>query len=301
MGVSEHCSGGAPPRFGTSRKKFQRVSPKTALTMKNTMVRVRSWQCPYNMHSTPTVAMFSVRTDYERDLMRAFLVPQVTSEALAERIPGQESHLRSLDAALQRAKCLLRFVTVSLQSEDRWSPRSQETFGYHLSACSTMIAGALDGMMIVVSRDRGVEQMGKVTFRNTPFPHNDWCAEQDAIMELRSPAKPPTESAHLHGSQDMYVDFFSVMNFWKHYMPLPPPPKYFPEEKIFDFQLEFGGVGVTIDNGKVTTSGRGRGTECETSGPIIHDLIIPTYNGACRLLHSLAQELGVEGIGCEPM
>jgi hypothetical protein len=119
--------------------------------------------------------------------------------------------------------------------------------------------------------------------------------EQDVIKNLRSPESPPADSIDLYESQNMYVDFFSVTNFWKHYMPLPPQPMFFEQQRVFDFRLDFGGAGVTIDNkSKVRLASTGSQTNNEHSGPILHDLIIPVYNSAQKMLHILAERAGHE-------
>ena len=92
---------------------------------------------------------FAVHSDYDRDLIRASLVPrQVTPDILAQRIPGERLHIKSLDAALQHAKIMLRYITSSLQSDVEWSEDRQDTFGFHLSTPCSFIAGALDGMAL---------------------------------------------------------------------------------------------------------------------------------------------------------
>lgn len=237
--------------------------------------------------------MFAVGSDYDRHLIHALLVPQVAPEVLAQSITGDALHLRSLDAALRRAKCLLGFVAVHLQTDQEWSVEWQETLGFHLSAACTMIAGALDGMAILASmRSDNLTNLGTITFSNMAFSSLYAAREQTTLLELRSPRLPPQHSKTTHNSQDVYVDFFSVTNFWKHYMPLPPLPKFFEKERVFDFQLEFGGIGVTIKKLTVTACACGTGTTNEHSGPVLHDLLIPAYDCACNILHSLAAERG---------
>jgi hypothetical protein len=248
-----------------------------------------------------TALMFSVSSTYDRDLIRAFFTPQVPPEVLSQRIPGEPAHLRSLDAALNRSKVMLAMVSVSLQDAEELSPDLQETYGFHLSAGCMMLAGALDGMAMLVARSTAQQtqietDLSKVTFRRATFSSAEAIKKKKLIMGLRSPQQPPPGAPDQdYTSQDMYLDFFSVTNFWKHYMPLPPRPKFFERQRIFDFQLEFGGAGVTIDDrtAKVRANNSGRATQCECSGPVIHDLLIPTYNAACDLLHILAAERGV--------
>jgi hypothetical protein len=238
--------------------------------------------------------MFRGQNEYDSQMIRAFFVPQVTPEVLAERIPGETLHVRSMDAALRRGKTMIGSVLVSLQDSAELSIDMQESFGYHLSAGCIMIAGALDGMAILDARTRNFSNLSKITFTKSIFLSETVTEKQKLIKSLRSPPQPPTESAHLYASQDMYVDFFSVMNFWKHFMPLPPAPTFFARERVFDFQLEFGGAGITIDsNNRVRTNSEGTPTACERSGPIIRDLLIPTYDAACDILHALAKERGL--------
>ena len=54
----------------------------------------------------------------------------------------------------------------------------------------------------------------------------------------------------------MCVDFFSVATYWRQYMPLPTEPSFFDNERVFDFQLEFGGDRVTTDTAFESGTGK---------------------------------------------
>jgi len=232
--------------------------------------------------------MFAVNSECDRTLIRSFLMPdQVGADILAQQIPGAALHLKSLDAAMSQVKTLLHFVSSDLQTDD-WEITKQENYGFHLSAGCSMLAGALDGMIIFEKLSLGESNLGKLSFTQTKFSCEEAAIAQKQVKDLRSPREPVCKS------QDLYVDFFSVTNFWKHYMPIPPLPKYFPQDQVFDFQLEFGGIGITVENNlKVRASVTGMATTLRGTGPIMHDLLMPAYDAACTILHILAKEEGV--------
>ncbi|KAG5186308.1 hypothetical protein JKP88DRAFT_240911 [Tribonema minus] len=203
-----------------------------------------------------------------------------TPGALTQQITKEVLHLQSLDAALRRAKCMLLFLSLTMQSDYDWSVDRQETCGFHLFAACTLIVSALDGMANVVSITAGdVSDLGKATFGKVFLPSLEAAREQATVLGLRSPQQPSITLA----SQGMCVDFFSVTKYWMQYMPLPPEPRYFDNERVFDFQLEFGGDRVTTDTAFESGTGKMRAASAGGSATVA---ALPTCD-TCLAMHTM--------------
>lgn len=121
--------------------------------------------------------------------------------------------------------------------------------------------GLLDGLIILDQQTPA----GNMSFTRTNFTSQQAAAVQTSMKQC--------ESSQVQGV-GAYADFWSVADFWKHYMPFQPEPSEFGRERVRDFSVSLG-------NG-------------ETSGPVVHDLIKPVFNGAVQLAHILSQQLGLE-------
>ena len=70
-----------------------------------------------------------------------------------------------------------------------------------------------------------------------------------------------------------YTDFWSLVNFWKHYMPYQPRPTAFDRESVRDFRVHLG--------------------DKAQSSLVLRDLVKPVFNCAVRLAGLFAVHLSL--------
>jgi len=222
--------------------------------------------------------MFSVKSEFDCKLLKTFLIPDVdTKKIVLKPVAKDILCINSLDAALRQVKNLFRYIVVSLgKGKDRFT-NYQKGVGFHLAAGCSMLAGVLDGMAFLDHDDSCTAADNiNVAFNSMTFSSPDAAEVQKRIQNLRSPRKASENQAH--------ADFFKIAEFWNKFMPLLPVCHYFPERRLYDLRLELNDDG--FENAESAT--------CDFSGPIVHDLLIPTYDGACNILHILAEQRGVD-------
>jgi hypothetical protein len=196
--------------------------------------------------------------------------PQARAQDLALHIPSPRLHFRSLANALQHVRNSLAYVLDALQ---RWDDAEwqavEDTVARELSSGTMFLGGILDGLVILEASLSGAAAaagraptaaMSAMSFERTPFGLAPLRALQDAAKGLRSCERP---------DQARYADFWTLVNFWKHYFPYQPRPSVF---------VRHGGardIRVALGGG------------CD-SGPVLRDLLVPTFNLACDMMRALA-------------
>ena len=186
--------------------------------------------------------------------------------------PGHKMHVRSINNAMRAIHVDLAYVKDALS---RWEGGEWamvvDSVSTKLSRATVMLQGQLDAMAMCANDRPGPN----ITFNKTVF-------EDDAMAHVQVRLKG-LESRGTDG-QRVWADFWTVANFWKHYIPYQPLPISF-ESGVVDFQAVIG-----RDE---------RGNEVKT-GPLLRDLIFPTYDGARTLLGRLTQLYGVNEVDQPP-
>ena len=122
------------------------------------------------------------------------------------------------------------------------------------------LGGILDGMVILEAAMCGQEPTLSMSFECSTFNNVELRSIQEETKKLKS-----TE----HDGQALYADFWTLSNFWKHYFPYQPRPSLFDGDGgVIDFKVALG-------------------NSC-MSGPVLHDLLVPTFNNACRIMSLIA-------------
>jgi hypothetical protein len=194
---------------------------------------------------------------------------QVRAEVLALKLPGKAMHVRALCSGLSSVRSSLLYVKNRLEGDTPWQ-LVQDTVARELTMSSMFLSGILDGC-VIAELDPGRPPTRHMSFAATPFQDGDLRAIQEEVAGLRS-----VEEA----DQEAQADFWTVVNFWKHYLPYQPLPITFTCGRLHalrDFQLVLTGDGESL------------------SGPVVHDLLIPVFNAACRITDRLSVIYGVDG------
>lgn len=201
-------------------------------------------------------------------ILRLFLHErqQVNPVELSQHLPSQKLHLKSIATGLQHIRLDIMYaihaLTYYFSNDDRaYNPH---TVARVLTSATVQLEGLLDGL-IICSLPVGTPATRKMNFRTTQFSDPQLQTIQERVKDLKSFSKT---------NRSTYADFWTIADFWKHYLPCLPLPKEF-EERRLDFQIELG-TGL--------------------SGPILHDLIIPVFNGACDIVEFMSNRLFVEDI-----
>lgn len=74
--------------------------------------------------------------------------------------------------------------------------------------------------------------------------------------------------------QGIYLDFWTLAEFWRQYFPLQPRPREFLQSGVRDFQVLLTGDAK--------------------SGLVMRDLVIPVFNGASEIAGLLARSLQID-------
>lgn len=192
----------------------------------------------------------------------SFACPQARPKDLAHQIPSGELHFRSLANALRHVRHSMSYVSDALQrwDDDEW-PRVEDAVARELSSATMFLSGILDGMVILEARLSGQEPTTSMSFERTSFNSAELRKIQEETKALKST---------LLDGQPLYADFWTLSNFWKHYFPYQPRPSAFTRSAVArDFSVPL-------------SSGCG-------SGPILHDLLVPTFNNACYIMSMIAE------------
>ncbi len=183
-------------------------------------------------------------------------------------VTNRPLHLKSLTGGLRHARSGITYVLDALSRWDdsEW-PLAEGTVARELSSATMFLAGVLDGLVILDQRD-GADR--KRSFTRTPFVSQQARDIQEGLRELRSVAD---------GDQEAYADFWTLADFWRLCFPFRPRPIQFAQSGVRDFQIQ------------LTTDAK--------SGPVLKDLVIPMFNGACQICSLLAASLELED--CDPV
>lgn len=192
-----------------------------------------------------------------------YTLPQARAVDLSHHLPGKRLHLKSIAFGLRRIRENLIFSIQSLTyyfSDDR-AVFNHDTVSYLLTSSTILLQGLLDGMIICALEQDSIPDRA-MSFQKTPFADQRLLAIQNTIKSLQSS----------HNNNTLcYADFWTVANFWKHYLPCTPQPVEI--DNILDFEVDLG-------------SGK--------SGPLIHDLIAPTFNNGCKIVEIIGVQLGMD-------
>ena len=198
-------------------------------------------------------------------VMRAFVRnnPQAKPVALATGIPGKRLHLKSIATGLQHLRPEFQYVATSLSywASSDYQSYDSDTVSRKLTSATVRLEGLLDAL-VICSLEEGVSPRSGMSFKNTPFENHDLKVIQEQVKALRSPSER---------SVTTYADFWTIADFWKHYLPCLPYPLRFERSGVIDFQVHLG-------------------SNC--SGPLLADLIIPTFNHACSLVELVGRHMG---------
>ena len=205
--------------------------------------------------------MFSVPCEQYKSLLSLYSHNfQAKPQDLGKHIPSKLLHIKGLCFRLLEIQCDLRYVKHALGSYD------DEEFDYYsnaiahkMTSSTVLLGGVLDGL-VFVGLPPNVEPTRAMSFQHTQFLNANLNRIQEDIKALRS---------FKEESQSQFADFWTISDFWKHYYPFHPPRSEFTRHRIRDFEINIG--------------------ECN-SGPIMHDLIIPTFNLACEIAVQLARD-----------
>ena len=189
---------------------------------------------------------------------------QATPAELGAHIPSKSLHIRSLCNGLSHIKLDLRYVIHALRAFDDVDFIEQiDTTAHKLTSATIFLAGFLDGLVMLDNE----EPSRSMDFQKTPFQTIELRELQEGIKSLKS---------FKIGGQETYADFWTIANYWKHYYPFHPPRSHFDRYGINDFAINFG------NNSE--------------SGPLMRDLIVPTFNAACKIAKTLAKHMECDEI-----
>ena len=197
--------------------------------------------------------------DYGESLLSVFFGTQARPCDLASGIPSKSLHLRSLNNALKIVRLELSYVVHALEAFDdmNWC-LVEDTIAGNLSGGVLRLEGVMDGLSILQS---SCPPSADMSFTRTPFDNIRLREIQERVKGLRSAAN----------DSGTYTDFWSLADFWKHHFPYQPRPSMYTRQNVRDFQINLG-------NG------------CK-SGPVMHDIILPAFNGAVEIVHALTDTM----------
>jgi hypothetical protein len=193
--------------------------------------------------------------------------PQAAPLDLASHLPGRITHLRAIAFGLRSVRLDLRHVIRQLDyyESDDMNGYDADTLCVSLTTATVMLEGLLDGL-IFCELDPQIKPSRKMNFQKTKFGAIDLRSHQDRILELKS---------YSNSNRVTYADFWTIADFWKHYLPYQPRPVLF----------EKGGCDIQVNLGD------------GVSGPIVKGLIVPVYNATCDIVENLSRRYGVEDLG----
>jgi len=171
------------------------------------------------------------------------------------------THFQSLVAAFQRVRdglaCTLRILD---DFEGDWPFYDPKQAIEKLMTSSILLEGLLDGLIILMRPDA----TPPTSFCTTDVLDSDMASIQQEMRDVRS----------RHPDCALYLDFWTAVDYWKHYYPHTALPTKISGQKTADYIIRFG-----------------RGDH-DTSGPIMKGLIVPTFNATRQLLLHVKAELG---------
>ena len=180
--------------------------------------------------------------------------------------PGHSMHIRSISNAMRAIHTDFAYVTDVL---NRWDGSDWalvvDTVPIKMSRATVMLQGQLDAMAMCECMCPNAD----TSFIGSEFADSEMAATQRRLINLTSCATP---------GQSVRADFCAIANFWKRYIPYRPVFLTF-ECGTVDFQAVIG-----------------KDEHCNKikSGPLMKDLLVPTYAGARTLLERLMHLYGVD-------
>ena len=213
---------------------------------------------------------------YENYIFRAYFPPCMVTELVVDEqvspcelatvgIHSRQLHLKALINSFDQvwegmvwAKHLL--VLYAYPFNDSIQPTHHDEFAKHLTTSVILLEGLLDGLMIL---DK-THPSRRITFQNSRF-------ETSSVMRLIQIQMLGLKS--VGKGSELYTDFWSIANFWKHYFPYTLLPTSKGARVLHD-------VYVPLD-------------EVVTTGPLMYDIFIPMYNCTQALLHEMSKKLAV--------
>lgn len=192
---------------------------------------------------------------------------------LSLHIPSRILHIRALCSGLFRVKQNLIYVLDSLQRfEDSEWGIYEDKVAHELTAGTIILAGILDGLIMCYLFHSPTLIHRSTSFCTTAFQRPDLQKIQQSIKDLKSIS---------NSASSRHANFWTISDFWKHYYPYLPRPSNFTLQRVRDFA-------VNIGDGNLT-------------GPILFDLIVPAFNGACDIALAIAAEEGLESKYTQPI
>ena len=199
--------------------------------------------------------------------MDVFVHHQANPVDLSRYMPGKALHVKAIADGLRHIRLDIRYTVHALQYYFSGSAHAydQHTVSRSLASATVLLEGLLDGL-VICSLPEDVPATRGMSFQKTKLVWQDGLRDiQERVLSLNS---------HSSRNKATYADFWTIADFWKHYLPCIPLPVEFPDGRL-DFQVELGRGGK--------------------SGPILKDLIFPTFHAACDMLEIIG-----EAIECDP-
>jgi hypothetical protein len=201
---------------------------------------------------------------------------QALASELAMCLPSKALHIRSLCNGLNSVRSSLLYVKNVLEDEDIPWHQVQDTVAIQLATSAMLLGGILDGCVIAelppqMLSEKKPKQLHGMKFSGTPFSDIALAGIQASVNGLRSVDVP---------SQPVGPGLWTVVNFWKHYLPYQLPATRFTAPPLRDIKVEFQTDEVRY-----------------SSGPIVHDLLIPAFNSACDITGRLLDIYDTTGNG----
>lgn len=213
---------------------------------------------------------------YENCLLSSYFPPRYVAERSVDEqvtpcelatigIHSRQLHLKALINSFDQVydglvwtKHLL--VLYSFPFNDDMKPTHHDEFAKYLTTSVILLEGLLDGLMIL---DKG-RPSRNVTFQNSRFKTSPvLLLIQQQMLELKSVGE----------GSEIYTDFWSIANFWKHYFPYMMLPTSKDARLIHDVYVPL--------------------SEVITSGPLMYDIFVPMYNCTRALLLEMCKHLKV--------
>ena len=230
----------------------------------------RAYYCSYFYPRAPSFRQPSPEPPplYDASVYRAYFPPrslsllstdyQVSPCNLAKvNIPSQQVHLKALINSFNHVwdgmfdtKHMLMLSMFPLSDET-----NHEQFTSDLVSSVLRLQGLLDGLMILW---HGPDS--NITFYSRSFRDHKMDHIREQMLALKTVPGTSNESTHT----ELYADFWSIANLWKHYFPYTLLPKCKGTRLLHD-------VYVNLD-------------ETQESGPLMYDIFVPMYNLTRQLL-----------------
>lgn len=251
----------------TARLEFAKLESKIGSRPKKAPSPVPRVVSYLNLCNALIPIMFSPPQNpfYNNFLRSAFMVNTVSqayASELSVHIPSRVLHLRAISNSLKHVRLHICHVLDALQHSYDWDDSRRDGIAYSLCIASVFLGGALDSCVIASLPEAGdIKPSSSMSFHNTPMADPSLFAIQQHVNSLRSYAKP---------DQAVVADLWCLIRFWKHHFPYQPVSSMFScgrRTPVCDFS-------VHLADG------------C-ASGPVMRDLIIPGFNGACQVLDIL--------------